>query len=114
MMLQILLHHFIGDIAATPRAVADCPEMVSPVSLFEFWKLCLQKARRASLQAFDQIRQSEFRRVFDVHMNVIFRDDTRQYPNIFGVADLHQQVPTADFNVAPADELKKRRKMAGD
>jgi hypothetical protein len=25
--------------------------MVSPVSLFEFWKLCLQKARRASLQA---------------------------------------------------------------
>ncbi len=90
MMFQILLHHFIGDIAATPRAVADCPEMIAPVSLFQAWKLCLQKARSASLQAFDQIGKRQLRRIFDVHMNVVTADDTRQNTNIFGIANLNQ------------------------
>ena len=45
MMFQILWHHFIRDIARPPRAVADCPKVVAPISLFEFWKRRLKKAR---------------------------------------------------------------------
>ncbi len=100
MMFQILLHHFIRDIAARPRAIADCPKVIAPISLFELWKLRLQQPRGASLQAFDQIRQSEFRRVFDVHVNVVFRYYTRHYLNIFRVANLHQKVSAANLNVA--------------
>ncbi len=100
MMFQILLHHFIRDIAATPRAIADCPEVIAPVSLFQSWKLRLQKSRRASFQAFNQIRECQFRRVFDVHMNVVAADDTRQNTNIFGIANLNQKVAASNFNVA--------------
>ncbi len=100
MMFQILLHHFIGDIAAAPRAIADCPEVVAPVSLFQAWELRLQKTRRASFQAFDQIRNRQLRRIFDVHMNVVFRDYARQYANIFGVANLHQKVAASRLDVA--------------
>ncbi len=100
MMFQIRLHHFIRDIAAAPRAIPDCPEVVAPVALFEFWKLRLQKARRASFQAFDQIRECQLWRIFDVHMNVVTADYARQNTNIFRVTDLHQQVPTSDFDVA--------------
>ncbi len=100
MMLQILLHHFIRDIAATPRAISNCPKVVAPISLFQSWKLRLQKTRSASFQAFNQIRESEFRRIFDLHMNVVFADYARQYANIFRVTDLHQQITTSNFNIA--------------
>jgi hypothetical protein len=35
-----------------------------------------------------------------VHMNVVFRDYARQYPNIFRVTDLHQQISTSNFYIA--------------
>ena len=103
MMFQILLHHFIGDIAATPHALSNRPEMIAPVSLFKLWKFSLQQTRRATFQAFDQIRQRYFRRIFDVHMNVVFADYAFQYPYVFGIADLNQQVATSRFDVALKD-----------
>ncbi len=100
MMFQRFLHHFIRDIAATPRAVSDCPKMIAPIAFFQLWKFCLQQPRRATFQAFNQIRQSKFWRIFDVHMNVVFADYTRQNPNIFRVANLNQQISTARFYIA--------------
>jgi len=53
----------------------------------------------ATFQAFDQLRQRQFWRIFNVHMNVVFRDHARKDANIFGIAHLNQQVPTANFDV---------------
>ena len=33
-VFQVLLHHLIGDIACTPGAVTDGPEMAAPIALF--------------------------------------------------------------------------------
>ncbi len=90
MMLKILLNNFIRDIAATPRAIADCPEVSSPIALRQVKILLLQYGRGTTFQAFDQLRECYFRRIFDVHMNMIFRDDTFQDSHIFRVADLAQ------------------------
>ena len=99
-MFQILLYHFIGDIAARPRAVSDCPEVIAPVSLLQLWKFRLQKTRRATFKPFDQIRERKFRRIFDVHMNVVFADYARKYSHIFRIANLHQQISTTSFYIA--------------
>jgi hypothetical protein len=104
-MFQILLHHFIGDIAATPHALSNRPEMIAPVSLFKLWKFSLQQTRRATFQAFDQIRESQFRRVFDVHMHVVFADDTRQNANILGITNLNEQISTTSFYIAFKDVI---------
>ena len=100
MMFQILLHHFIGDVARTPRAISDCPKVVAPISLLQIWKLRLEQARRATFESFDQIRQSQLRRVFNVHMNMIFAHHARQNSDIFRVANLHEQVSTAHLYIA--------------
>jgi hypothetical protein len=99
-MLQIFLNHFLRDIARTPRAISDRPKMVPPVALFQFWKLRLQQSRRPTFQALDQIRQRQFRRILEVHMNMIFAHHARQYSDIFRVADLHQQSSTPHLYIA--------------
>ena len=100
MILQIFLHHFLRDIAGAPRAISDRPEMVPPVAFFQFWKLRLEQSRRATFQALDQIRQRQFRRILDVHMNMIFADHARQDSDIFRVADLHQQSSATRLYIA--------------
>ena len=100
MMFQILLHHFIRDIAAAPRAISDCPEVIAPIPLFKARKLRLQKTRSASLKAFDQIRQRQLRWILDVHMNVVTTYHARQYLNIFRIANLNQKITTSNFDVA--------------
>lgn len=35
-----------------------------------------------------------------MHVNVVFAHDTLENPHVLGVADLHEQVPTPQFNVA--------------
>ncbi len=99
MMFQILFDHFIGDFARRPGAISDCPKMIAPISLLQTWKLRLKKARGATFQTFDQIRKSYFGCVFDVHMNVVFRDYTAQDTNIFRVANLDEQITTANLYV---------------
>ena len=100
MMFQILLHHFIRDVARTPCAVPDCPQMIAPISLFQLWKARLQKTRRAAFEPLNQLRDCHPGRIFEVHMNVIFRDHARQDSHILSIANLHEQITTAHFYIA--------------
>ena len=105
MMFQILFDHFVRDVARRPRAVSDCPKMIAPISLFQIWKFRLKQPRCATFQTLYQIRQSHLRRIFDVHMNVVFTDHARQNTDIFGIANLHEQITTSNFYIAFKDVI---------
>ena len=100
MMLQILLHNFIGDVARAPRSIPDCPKVPPPILLAQLRILLLHQTRRASLHPFHQIRQALRWRILDVHMHVVFAHYSFQYPHVFGVADLQQQIATPNFDIA--------------
>lgn len=100
MMLKILLNHFVRDISGTPRAVTSCPKVPPPISLLQMRKLLLQPARRTTFEPLDQIRQRQFRSVFNVHMNMVFAHNAFENSDIFRIANLNQQVAASNFDVA--------------
>ena len=103
MMLQIFLHHFLGNVAGAPRSVADCPEVPAPIPLAQVRVFLLQHPRCPPLKPFHQVRQRLRRRILNVHMDVIFTHHAFEDPHVFGVTDLHEQVATAQFNVTFKD-----------
>ena len=98
-MLQILLHRFLRDVARAPGTVPDGPEVASPVSLLQRWVFLLEQAGGAPFHPLDQIRHRLRGRILDVHVDMIFTDDPFEYPDIFGVADLQEQVSTSELDV---------------
>ena len=100
MMLKILLHNFIRDLARAPRPVPDCPEVTAPVALSQTRIFLLQDSRRTSFQALDQIRKRYFWRIFDVHMDVVTTYYAAEDSHILSIANLHQQLATSNFYVA--------------
>ena len=99
MMLKILLHRLFRDIACTPRSVPYRPEVTAPVPLAQRRVFFLKPAAGAPFHPLDQIGQRLRRRVFDVHVNVVFANHTFEYPHVLGVADLHQQIPAPYLDV---------------
>jgi len=99
-MLKIFLHRLFGDVARAPRAISDGPEVSAPVPLAQRRILFLQPATRAPLKSLDQVRERLRRRVLDVHVDVVFADHPFENPHVLGVADLHEQVPAAQLDVA--------------
>ena len=100
MMLQILLHRFLCDVARAPCPIPDGPEVASPVPLVQSRVFLLQYAAGAPFHPFDQIRHRLRRRVLDVHVDMIFTDHSFEDADIFGVADLQEQIATSDLDVA--------------
>ena len=100
MMLQILLNNFIRDFAGAPRPVADCPEVSSPISFSKLRILLLQYSRRTTFQSLDQIRDRYLRRIFNVHMNMVFAHHSAQDSHIFRITNLQKPFTTAHFDVA--------------
>ncbi len=99
-MLKILLHRLFRDIACTPRSVPYRPEVPAPVPLAQRRVFFLKPAASAPFHPLDQIGQRLRRRVLEVHVNVVFANHTFEYPHVLGVADLHEQVPAAQLDVA--------------
>lgn len=100
MMLKILLHRLFRDVARTPRTVADGPEVSSPVLLAQGRIFFLKSATCASLHPLDQIRERLRRRIFDVHVDMVFTHYAFENPHVLGVADLHEQVPAPHLDVS--------------
>ena len=100
MMLKILLHRFFRDVACAPCAVPDCPEVSAPVPLAQRGELLLEQPRCPPFEAFHQVRERLRWRILDMHVDMIFADHSFQDADIFGVADLHQQLSTSNFEVA--------------
>lgn len=100
MMLQILLHNLIRDVACAPRTVPDCPEVPPPLPLAQLRVLLLQQPRRAPFHPLDQVRHRLRWPILDVHVDVVFAHNALKNPHVFGVADLQEQVSTPHFDVA--------------
>ena len=98
-MFQVLFNQLIRNVARAPRAISDGPEVPSPVSLLQRWVFLLQQATGTPFHPFDQIRHSLRRRILDVHVDMIFTDYSFENADIFGVADLQEQVSTSELDV---------------
>ena len=92
MVLQVLLHHLLGDVPRAPRSVAHCPEMLAPVAFLQMGELLLQQPRRSSLDALHQVAHRQRGRIFNVHVDVVFTHHPFEYPYVLGVTHLHDQV----------------------
>ena len=103
MMFQILSDHLFSDVARAPCSVANRPEVSPPISFVQFWIFLLQQPRRAPFESFDQIRERLRWWILNVHVHMIFAHDTCQYLDIFGIADLNQEVTTPHFDVTRQD-----------
>ena len=100
MMLKVFLHHFFADVARAPRAIADGPEVSAPVPLAQRRIFFLQAAARAPFEPLDEVGERLRWWVLDVHMHMVFADHAFENAHVLGVADLHEQVPTAHLDVA--------------
>ncbi len=100
MMLKILLHRLLRDVARAPRPVPDGPEVPPPVPLAQRRVFFLQPPAGAPLHPLDQVRERLRRPVLDVHVDVVFADHALQYPHLLGIADLHEQIPAPHLDVA--------------
>ena len=100
MMLKILLHRLLRDVARAPRAVAYRPEVPPPVPLAQGRILFLQPPAGAPLHPPDQVQHGFRRRVLDVHVDVVFAHHAFEDAHVLGVADLHEQVAAAHLDVA--------------
>lgn len=100
MMLQILLNNLFSNIPGAPDSITDCPEVLAPVSLLQMWILLLQHPRCPPFQSLQQITDRLRRRILDVHMHMVFADDSLQDDDVFAVANLDDQFSATPLNVA--------------
>lgn len=71
MMLQIGVHHFIGDVPGAPTPIADPPEVTSPIAFLQLRELLLKLSRTPALELLYQLAHTEAWPVLNMHVNVI-------------------------------------------
>ena len=100
MMLQVLSDQIFRDVASTPCAIADGPEVLPPVPFPQVRKFLLEHARRTPFQAFHDVADRFRRRIFDEHMHMILTDYALEDANIFRITAVRQQGTTAFLDLA--------------
>lgn len=99
-MLKVFLHHLFRDVARAPCSIPDCPEVLPPILFPEAGVFFLKTAAGSPFHPLEQIRQRFRRCILDMHGDVVCAHYSFENSHVFGVADLHEQVPTPDFDVA--------------
>lgn len=102
-MFQILCNQFIGDVAAAPCAVANRPEVLAPISPSQLPELLLQASRCPPFEPLDDFAHRLRGRVLNQHMDVIFTDHPLENPDVFRIANLHDQVVAALLDLSLQD-----------
>ena len=104
MIIQILLNHSICNDSCAPNAIAYCLEITSSVLLSQNRKLFLQQSETSDFQPFYQITNTQGRRIFDMHVNVIFAYYSFQDMHILTIAYL-TKISRQRFCTSPAKTL---------
>jgi len=104
MMLQIVFDHFICHLANRGTKIPARPNMSSPISLFQVWKLFEQIARRSSLDSPHDFAGHPIRRCTHQNMHMIFAHNTFDDPYLKGFARLPHQV-SHSFGYYPLQRL---------
>jgi len=100
MMLQILVHNSLGDLARRPGPVADAPEGPAPVALLQRRVLRQELARRAPLDAPHDLADCVLRRIRQMQMHMIAADNALDDTHVEPVADLPDEVAAALLDFA--------------
>lgn len=74
--------------------------MFAPVPFVKVWEFILEMMGGASLQLFHDLRDGEFWRVFDVHVDMIGADGPLENPDVFRVAHLEEELSAAYLHLA--------------
>ena len=99
MMLKIFLYHFICYVACAPHPITNCPKMPPPISFRKFWIFFLQPTRCSAFQAFNNITYVQRGAVLNMDMHMILANNSFQYFNILGIANLLNKVATASLDI---------------
>ena len=104
MMLQILVHHLIGDLSGAPYAIADAPKMPASVASLERRVFLQELTRRATFDAAYNLADRMLRRVGKMQMHMIATDHSFDDLHVKGIADLPQEVtaPLLDLSAQHA------------
>lgn len=55
MMFEVLIHKVVTYISGTPSTIANCPKMLPPIFLAQYWEFLLQQARASAFKPFYNI-----------------------------------------------------------
>ena len=99
-MLQILLYHFFRHLPYRGTEVPSCPEMPTPILLFQMRKLFEQLARRAPLDTPHDLARRHSRRTTGQNMHMILAHRAFYYPDLKGFARLSHQLSNSLRNIS--------------
>ena len=104
-MLQVFSDQLFCEISSAPSTIPNCPEMLTPVSLLQLWKLLLQQPGRSSFEALHDLTNRLRRRIFKVHMDMILTDCPFENFDVLSITDLDDQFSTPFLNVSFKDVI---------
>ena len=99
-VFEILFHHLICNISSTPRSVADCPKMATPISFLKFWKFLLKSSRTSALQSLHHITNRFRWWIFYMDMDMILAYHSLQYFDILRYTNLPYYLPASLLNIS--------------
>ncbi len=100
MMLQILIHELVGDLARAPGSIANTPKMTPSVALLQRRILLQQLAGTTTFDPPNDLTDRMLRRIRQMKMNVIATDYALYDPNVEDITHLPNQVPAAHLDLA--------------
>ena len=98
-VLKIIIDHLIRYIARTPAPISYCPKMPAPIPLFQLRKFLLKLSWTTPFQLLYQTAYAWGGSILQMHMNVIFGNNSFQYSYILSFANLYQQSTATYLNV---------------
>ncbi len=101
MMLQILVHDLVGDLAGAPGSVANTPKMTPSVALLQRGILLQQLAGTPTFDPTNHLTDRMLRRIRQMQMHMIATDDALDDANVEGITHLTNQVAAAYLDLSP-------------
>ena len=100
MMLQILVHHRVGNLASAPSSIANTPKMTPSVTLLQRGILLQELAGTATLDPAHDLTDGVLGRIRQMQVHVIAADDPLDDAHVEGITDLSNQVSAAHLDLA--------------
>ena len=86
------------------RTIPDStPEMIAPITLFEFGKFFLNEAGCSAFEVLHDFTHGTLRRVLNVHVDVVHADGTLENDDVLCVANLDQEFSAPLLNITFED-----------
>jgi len=98
-MLQIFVNHFVRDVSSTPTTKANRPKVTTLIFLLQFGEFQLEFSRTSTFQFLYQCTHILGGAVFQMHMNVVFANNSFQNLDSLSIAYFDKHGPTTFLNI---------------